>query len=137
MAGYSKKPLAEKLGIKNNFKLYVKNAPENYLKLISPLPDNVTVISRLSSEIDMVHFFTKSKRELIQEITKQLNKIKQNGMIWLSWPKKASKVSTDITEDVIRELILPLGLVDIKVCAIDEVWSGLKLVIRKENRTKS
>ena len=134
MAGYSGTPLVKKLGIKENFRIYVRNTPDNYLDLIEPLPQNVTLTKRIFGEIDMVHFFTKSKRELISEIPKQLGKIKQNGAIWISWPKKSSKVPTDITEDVIREVILPLGLVDTKVCAVDEIWSGLKLVIRKEHR---
>lgn len=134
MAGYSATPLVKKLGIKDGFKVYVKNAPDNYFDLIKPLPENVTVNRRISHDIDMIHFFTSSRRELAAEIKKQLGRIKQDGMIWVSWPKKASGVPTDITEDVIREVILPLGLVDIKVCAVDEVWSGLKLVIRKENR---
>ena len=134
MAGYSRTPLVKKLGIKENFKIYVKNPPPNYLELISPIPDKVTRLSRLSTEIDMIHFFTKSKAELAANIENYASRIKQNGMIWVSWPKKASKVPTDVTEDVIRDAILPLGLVDVKVCAVDQVWSGLKLVIRKENR---
>ena len=135
MAGYSGNPLFKKLGIKEGFVLYVKNAPENYLKLISPLPDQVQIKKRLASNLDLVHFFTKSSAELKKEIPKYLEKIKRDGMIWVSWPKRASKVPTDVTEDVIRNVILPLGLVDVKVCAVDEVWSGLKLMIRKENRS--
>ena len=134
MAGYSGTPLSKKLGIKQNFKLYVKNAPEHYRELLSPLPEKVSLTKRLSNELDMVHFFTTNKREFVSEIPKLVCRIKQEGMIWVSWPKKASKVVTDVTEDVIREVILPLGLVDIKVCAVDDVWSGLKLVIRKELR---
>ena len=133
-AGYSGTPLVKKLGIKEGFKVYVKNAPDNYAQLISPLPQNVKITQRLTTELDMVHFFVKRKVDLIAGIEKQRLRIKQAGMIWVSWPKKSSKVPTDITEDTIRDVILPLGLVDIKVCAVDEVWSGLKLVIRKENR---
>ena len=135
MVGYSGTPLVKKLGIKEGFKIYAKNPPANYLDLIAPLPQNVKVISRLSSNIDLIHFFTKSRAELAGNIENYATRIQQNGMIWISWPKKASKVPTDITEDVIREIILPLGLVDVKVCAVDEIWSGLKVVIRKENRT--
>ena len=134
MAGYSSTPLAKKLGIKEGCKLYVKNPPDNYFQLIEPIPKNVTISKRLSNNIDIIHFFTKNKRELISNINNLMSRIKQSGMIWVSWPKKSSKVPTDITEDTIREVILPIGLVDIKVCAVDEIWSGLKLVIRKENR---
>ncbi len=134
MAGYSGKPLSMKLGIKEGIRLYVKNPPSDYLQLLGPLPDNVNIVKRLSGELDMVHFFTRSRSELEAGLQKQLSRIKQSGMIWISWPKKSSRVDTDITEDVIREISLPMGLVDIKVCAVDDVWSGLKLVIRKENR---
>ncbi len=132
--GWSSTPLVKKLGIKEGCKLYVKSPPTNYMQLIKPIPDNVVFAKRLSSELDMIHFFTKKKSELISNINLQMTKIKQNGMIWISWPKKSSKVPTDITEDTIRQVALPLGLVDVKVCAVDDTWSGLKLVIRKENR---
>ncbi|WP_420628250.1 DUF3052 domain-containing protein [Candidatus Leptofilum sp.] len=134
MAGYSKTPLVKKLGIKPGYKMYVKNPPPNYRTLIAPLPEAVISLSRLSTNLDFIHFFTKSKKELATNIENYAARIKPNGMIWVSWPKKSSKVPTDVTEDVIREVILPLGLVDVKVCAVDEVWSGLKLVIRRENR---
>lgn len=90
--------------------------------------------TRFRSDVDIFHFFCKSRSELATQLPKQMQRIRQNGMIWVSWPKKASKVATDITEDVIRDVALPLGLVDVKVCAVDEVWSGLKLVIRKQLR---
>lgn len=83
----------------------------------------------------MIHFFVKEKTKLSSGVKLYITKIKQDGTIWVSWPKKASRVKTDITENVIRDVILPIGLVDVKVCAVDQVWSGLKLVIRKENRT--
>lgn len=134
MAGYSGTPLVKKLGIKDGDKVFFKNQPGNYEKLLEPLPDNLNILSRLSDNIDFIHFFTKQRAELEKGLHKQITKIKQNGMIWVSWPKKSSKVETDITEDVIREVALPMGLVDVKVCAVDEVWSGLKLVIRRENR---
>ena len=134
MAGYSGTPLAKKLGIKPGFKLYVKNAPQNYKDLIAPIPDKVKIVRRLTNELDLIHFFTKSQAELRGNIELLMQRIKQDGMIWISWPKKSSNVSSDMTEDAIREIILPLGLVDVKVCAVDEIWSGLKLVIRKENR---
>lgn len=134
MTGYSGTPLVKKLGIKPGFRLYAKNPPANYSELIAPLPEKVNILRRLSNELDMIHFFTTSRAELANNIGTYINRIKQDGMIWISWPKKASKVPTDMTEDVIREIILPLGLVDVKVCAVDATWSGLKLVIRKENR---
>ena len=134
MAGYSATPLIKKLGIKDSDKLYFKNAPHNYEQLLGPVPENLKIVKRLSNDLDMIHFFTKSRRELENGLKNQLTKIKQNGMIWVSWPKKSSRVATDITEDIIRDIALPMGLVDIKVCAVDETWSGLKLVIRRENR---
>ena len=134
MAGYSGTPLAKKLGIKIGMKTYVKNAPENYLDLLEPLPEALVFTKRLTSQTDFIHLFTRSRSELSSLLSNYLQKIKPNGMIWVSWPKKSSKVETDVTEDVVREVALPLGLVDVKVCAVDEVWSGLKLVIRKENR---
>lgn len=134
MAEYSGTPLVKKLGVKQSHKIYVKNSPCEYGELLNGIPEGVEIGKRLNPEVDMIHFFTKSKRELEREIKKYLSKLKQTGMIWVSWPKKSSKIKTDISEDVIREIVLPLGLVDVKVCAVDETWSGLKLVIRKENR---
>jgi len=134
MAGYSGTPLVKKLGIKTNFRLFAKNPPENYVDLIAPLPENVKILHRLTRDLDMIHLFVTSRADLAANVPIYMNYIKQDGMIWVSWPKKASKVPTDVTEDVIREVALPLGLVDVKVCAVDATWSGLKLVIRKENR---
>ena len=134
MAGYSNTPLAKKLGIKSGQALYCKNPPANYTTLLKPLPDNITWAKRLRADLDLIHLFTKERQELSDLLPRLLEKIDPNGMIWVSWPKKASKVKTDITEDTIRAVALPLGLVDVKVCAVDETWSGLKLVIRRENR---
>ena len=134
MAGYSGTPLVKKLGIKTNSRLFAKNPPENYADLIAPLPENVKILRRLTRDLDMIHLFVTSRADLAAYVPIYMNYIKQDGMIWVSWPKKASKVPTDVTEDVIREVALPLGLVDVKVCAVDATWSGLKLVIRKENR---
>lgn len=134
MAGYSGTPLAKKLGYKPGFRAYLKNPPADYSELVAPLPDGITLSKRLTGQFDMVHFFTKSRVELAGELPKLMTKLTNGGMVWVSWPKKASKVPTDITEDTIREIALPLGLVDVKVCAVDEVWSGLKLVVRKANR---
>jgi hypothetical protein len=134
MPGYSGTPLAKKLGIKPGSNLYLLDAPETYSDLIAPIPEGVTIVDEMSKEVDLVHLFTKSKTELQKSLKSLLRKLKPDGVIWVSWPKKSAKVPTDITEDTIREVALPMGLVDIKVCAVDEVWSGLKLMIRKENR---
>jgi len=134
MAGYSRTPLVKKLGIREGSKLFLANVPKEYLKLVSPLPDGVKVVSRLSSNTDVVHIFSTKEAHLTKTLRASLPKLKQDGMIWVSWPKKSAKVPTDITEDTIRKVALPLGLVDIKVCAVNDVWSGLKLVIRKELR---
>ncbi len=134
MAGYSETPLVKKLGIKEGSKLFLVDAPKEFLQLASPLPEGVKVLSRISDGVDIVHIFSTQEVHLTKMLRASLPRIKQNGMIWVSWPKKSAKVPTDITEDTIRKLALHLGLVDIKVCAVDAVWSGLKLVIRKENR---
>jgi hypothetical protein len=134
MAGYSGTPLTRKLGIKDGSRIFLLNAPGNYLQLVAPLPAGVQVAPQITSHTDIVHIFSTEKEELSQALRTSLKKMRPDGMIWVSWPKKSSKIPTDITEDTIRELALPLGLVDIKVCAVDDVWSGLKLVIRKENR---
>ena len=134
MSGYSGTPLFKKLGIKPGLKVCIKNPPDNYMQLIAPIPLGVRFLSRLGKNLDMIHYFTWSKTALQKDILSLKKAIKSNGMIWISWPKKAAKVDTDMTEDVIRDVILPLQLVDIKVCAVDDFWSGLKLVIRKEAR---
>jgi len=134
MVGYSGTPLAKKLNIKEGSRVFLVNPPPDYLELLAPLPGGVTLLSQLTGDTDIVQIFTASRIELQEELLAALRCLQQTGFIWVSWPKKSSKVPTDITEDVIREIALPLGLVDIKVCAIDAVWSGLKLVIRKANR---
>jgi hypothetical protein len=133
--GYSGTPLVKKLGIKPSFRIKTKNAPENYLDLIAPLPDAVRLSERFRRDVDLWHLFSTSRNELSTVLNRALSEIKQNGMIWVSWPKKSSGVKSEITEDTVRDVALPMGLVDVKVCAIDETWSGLKLVIRKELRT--
>jgi hypothetical protein len=134
MAGYSGTPLAKKLGIKTGHRIFVDAGPPNYLQLLEPLPEGVSLLPRLAGKADMIHLFTREAGALAAKLEAYRQRIAEDGMIWVSWPKKAAKVPTDVTEDVIRELALPLGLVDTKVCAVDEVWSGLKLVIRLENR---
>ena len=134
MAGYSGTPLGKKLGIKEGMRVVLINPPKSYPELVAPVPVGVKFGSRLSAGTDMVHVFATEKRRLSEALRAALPRLKQDGMIWVSWPKKSAKVATDITEDTVREVALPLGLVDIKVCAVDEVWSGLKLVIRKALR---
>ena len=134
MAGYSGKPLVEKFGIKKEFIIVLVNPPKQYLNLVAPLPDGVTITKNITGKTDLIHLFVTTKVDLTKMLTTTLSKMKQDAVIWVSWPKKSANVPTDITEDRIRDIALPLGLVDIKVCAVDDVWSGLKLVIRKENR---
>jgi hypothetical protein len=136
MAGYSGTPLWKKLGIKAGTRLYADGAPEDYARLLEPLPEDVTIVRRLSGPVDLIHFFCREAKELTGKLDRYRSRIVPNGMIWVSWPKKASGVPTDVTEDVIRDAALPLGLVDTKVCAVTDVWSGLKLVIRREHRTQ-
>jgi hypothetical protein len=133
-AGYSGTPLAKKLGIKEGGTVCVLNPPGDYAKLAAPMPKGVKVVSRIDTKIDRVHIFATERVRLARAVEAVAAKIKPTAAIWVSWPKKASRVPTDITEDTVRQLALPLGLVDIKVCAVDEVWSGLKLVVRKANR---
>jgi hypothetical protein len=137
-AGYSGTPLAKKLGIKDDFGVITVGAPSNYLELVAPLPAGVNISEavrhKAPTQIDLVHLFTNSRDELFRELARWVKHIRPDGTIWVSWFKKAAKLPTEITEDTIREAAFPLGLVDVKVCAVDEKWSGLKLVIRRENR---
>ena len=134
-AGYSGTPLAKKLGFVAGSTVWVINPPADYQALVAPsLPPGVEFASALTAATNTVHLFTDSKAALHTHLKSLRTAIRPNAVIWVSWPKKASKLPTDITEDTIREIALPLGLVDIKVCAVSEIWSGLKLVIRKELR---
>jgi hypothetical protein len=128
MAGYSSTPLAKKLGIKSGYKVALLNVPAHYFSLFEDLPE-IDVVTDEKIKKDLIHYFVKESRELLRELKQLKKQILPNGSIWVSWPKKASKVPTDITEDLIRNHALQIGLVDVKVCAVDEVWSGLKLVI--------
>ena len=134
MAGYSKTPLAQKLGIKAGAKVAVLDPPAGYRKWLAPLPERVGFTDRAGAGSEFVHLFATERAVLQSELKRLRGLLADHGMLWISWPKKASGVATDITEDVIRELCLPLGFVDVKVCAVDETWSGLKLMIRRENR---
>ncbi|HXC10488.1 MAG TPA: hypothetical protein VNV61_16265 [Steroidobacteraceae bacterium] len=133
-AGYSGTPLVKKLGIGANACVCAKYAPDTYIKLLEPLPSGVSFHVKPSESTDVVHVFVDRKRTLLKELSALRKTLRSSAIVWVSWPKKSSKVPTDITEDTIRETALPLGFVDIKVCAVTEVWSGLKLVVRKELR---
>ena len=129
MAGYSGTPLPKKLGMKPGSVVLVEGAPPSY-----SLPDDVAVARRLTPSVDLIHLFTKSAAELEKKLRTWRHRMRDDATVWVSWPKKSSKVPTDITEDVIRAIALPMGFVDVKVCAVDDMWSGLKLVIRRELR---
>lgn len=134
MAGYSKTPLAQKLGIKPGTKITALRAPAVYRKLLAPLPEGVAFTDKAAASAGFVHLFVTERRKLESELKRLRKLLADAGVLWVSWPKKTSGVTTDITEDIIRDVCLPLGFVDVKVCAVDETWSGLKLVIRRENR---
>jgi len=133
-AGYSGTPLSKKLGIKNAHVVVISQGPSNIEELLAPLPDAVTLRTTLRGRADVVLFFTKDRKRFQKHIEALGKMIFPAASVWICWPKKASKVPTDMTEDVIREVCLPLGLVDVKVCAVDATWSGLKLMWRKELR---
>lgn len=134
MAGYSGTPLAQKLGIKPGMKVAALNTPRAYRKWLAPLPEKISFTDKADAGAGFVHLFVTERSTLEKEL-KRLRRLLDNaGVLWISWPKKSSGVATDVTEDVIRDVCLPLGFVDVKVCAVDETWSGLKLMIRRENR---
>lgn len=135
MAGYSGTPLLKKLGIKAGFVIQVYNAPSNYWDNLGPLPENVQVSSlNKPNEVDFIHYFCKSADTLRSEILHLKSLLKKTGLVWISWPKKSSKVSTDLSDMIVRNTGLEAGLVDVKVCAVDEIWSGLKFVYRVADR---
>jgi hypothetical protein len=134
MAGYSGTPLTQKLGIKPGAKIAALNPPGGYRKLLPPLPAGVSFTDEAIAGSDFVHLFVTKRRILEKELKRLRRLLADAGVLWISWPKKSSGVATDITEDTIRDVCLPLGFVDVKVCAVDEIWSGLKLMIRRENR---
>ena len=134
MAGYSGTPLAKKLGIKERANVVAVDAPKGYRKLLEPLPASVRFSSNVDKTTDVVHLFGTGKSELARALAHYRRKLRPDATVWVSWPKKSANVPSDITEDVVREVALPLGFVDVKVCAVDDVWSGLKLVVRKELR---
>lgn len=137
-AGYSGTPLAKKLGLKADTMLLTIGAPTQFQQWLGELPDGVVVKARgnraVTHTADLVHLFVTDQATLITELATLRTQMRSDAAVWVSWPKKSSKVPTDITEDIIRTVALPMGWVDIKVCAVTEVWSGLKLVVRKELR---
>ena len=134
MAGYSTRSLAEKLGIKPGTVVTALAAPPAYLSLLQPVPADVTFVNRLGKRARFVHCFVTRRAELEKEFPTLSRSLADDGMVWISWPKKAAKAETDLTEDVVREVGLRAGLVDVKVCAVDDLWSGLKFVRRLADR---
>jgi hypothetical protein len=132
--GYSGTPLARKLGIQEGMTVCLLDAPASWQDWLAPLPQGLTFAGRPAASVDLVHAFFTERASLARQLAAWRRTLCDDVVLWISWPKKTAKVATDITEDVIRELCLPLGWVDVKVCAVSEVWSGLKLVVRKELR---
>jgi hypothetical protein len=134
MAGYSGTPLQKKLGIKSGLVCHVLNPPDLYFDWVSPLPKDVRVLSKPKKGMDFMHLFVTKKSAFQKAFINAKKYLKSDGMLWISWPKKSSKVESDLDENIIREFGLRNGLVDVKVCAVDEVWSGLKFVVRLKDR---
>ena len=132
-SGYSKRTLPQKLGIKDGFKIAFVNAPPDYAKKLGKLPRSVIIGSATEGDFDLIHFFARSRYLLKSEFPQLMEKISRKGMLWISWPKKASGEKTDLNDNVVRQIGLDCGMVDIKVAAIDETWSGLKFVFRKSS----
>ncbi len=134
-AGYSKTPLAKKLGIKDGYVIMVVNEPEHYMSLFSDFPENIERKKKLDSEsFDFIHIFVQNHAELERIVQVVKPALKKTGILWVSWPKGTSKIQSELKREPIREHLLKTELVDIKVCAVDEDWSGLKFMYRKENR---
>jgi hypothetical protein len=134
MAGYSGTPLAKKLGIREGARVFAPGAPANYRALLAPLPEAVRFVHAAGADTDLAHVFATKRAELSRALAALRRTLAPDAVVWVSWPKKSAKVASEITEDTVRELALPLGFVDVKVCAVDETWSGLKLVVRKALR---
>ncbi len=134
-AGYSKKTLSQKLGIKQGYIISLINPPEDYGHLLFPIPPDCSIFDELIEPSDIIQYFASGKETFKKDFTKLKSKLKQDGSLWISWPKGSSKIKTDLNENVIREIGLAEGLVDVKVIAVDEKWSGLKFVYRVKDRT--
>lgn len=134
MAGYSGTPLIKKLGIKEGFRVFVYHPPEKYFDWLTPLPNEVVFLKKIQDDTHFIHIFVTDEKSFQAQFLLLSKKLKKDGMLWVSWPKKSSKVKTDLDENVIRDFGLKSGLVDVKVCAIDETWSALKFVVRVKDR---
>lgn len=134
MTGYSGTPLAQKLGIKAGFEVWTVDAPDGFVDLLEPLPDGATVTAATRPEVDMAIVFATTRTEMENRFVAAMRRVGPDGAIWVAWPKRSSGVPTNLSGDVMRELFLPTGMVDNKVCAMDSTWSGLRFVVRKENR---
>ena len=136
MAGYSGTPLPKKLGLKEGSRIALINAPTDFARELGELPPDAQIVTRVTKPIDIALLFVLTERALLRDFDKLAKKLASNGMIWVAWPKKASGVATDLSEQRVRTIGLDCGLVDVKICAIDEVWSGLKFVIRLRDRPR-
>ena len=133
-AGYSGTPLTKKLGIKEGFRVGLVGAPDGFREELSDLPPSVTFVTSLAAQLDLILLFVKSQSEMTRNFSRLAAKLKPAGMLWIAWPKKASGVATDLSDNSVRQIGLDAGLVDVKVCAVNEIWSGLKFVIRVKDR---
>jgi hypothetical protein len=133
-AGDSRKPLAQKLGIRKGDVLAFLNAPDNFDRLLGELPDEVIVIRGAKGQLDFIHLFATERESLERELPRSIARLKQDGMLWVSWPKATSRLRTDLSDGAVREIGLKNGLVDVKVCAVDGSWSALKFVRRLKDR---
>jgi hypothetical protein len=136
MAGYSGTPLVKKIGIKPGHRIILRNHPSSFLKDLGALPEGVTKTDKLAGKADVVIYFTAKRSELEKDFPRLMKVHHPDGMIWISWPKRSSGKPTDLDENIVRDTGLALGVVDVKVCAIDETWSGLKFVVRLKDRRK-
>jgi hypothetical protein len=132
-SGYSGKPVWRKLGLQPGLRILVRGAPSSYADLVGASDDEVRLVGSRAA-FDLAHVFARDASQLASDVTALAARLPADGTLWVSWPKKASGVATDIREDTVRDIALPLGLVDVKVCAIDATWSGLKLVWRRNLR---
>jgi hypothetical protein len=132
--GYSGTPLARRLGIRDASRIWLLGAPDGYEAWLAPLPPDVVFVRRPGEDVDIAHVFVTRREQLSAELAALRQQLRPDAALWVSWPKKTSGVPATVTEDVVREVALPLGFVDVKVCAVSDVWSGLELVVRKALR---
>jgi len=137
MAGYSGTPLVKKLGIKEGFRVALVGAPNGFRSELLDLPARVSFVTSVTVELDLILFFATTQLELTRNFSRLAAKLAPTGMLWIAWPKKASGVASDLSDNIVREIGLDAGLVDVKVCAVNEIWSGLKFVIRVKDRPRA